>query len=285
MPFTFHPAFPVAGGPHALTDRPITMLHRHNGLEIGYCHHGAGIFVVEDKTLPFRTGDVSVISEAEMHLAQSAAGTVSQWTFISFDPARLVPAPPEERWLLRCEPFHGVKFRNILSPAAYPAITRAVYTIVSEMQAQEPGYQSAVRAQAWTLLLELHRLTGMAATRWTGAVADSRIAPIAGALEVIATGYGYPLRVEELAAACHCSVTHFRRLFTAALGQSPQHYLTQFRLRMATTLLAHTDRSIAEIAGAVGYSTLSSFNRQFKMLLGTPPRAWRQGNVAATNNR
>jgi hypothetical protein len=83
-----------------MPDAPITFMHRHNCLEIGYCHSGAGIFVVEDKTLPYRAGDVSIISEAEMHQAWSIAGMRSEWTFVEVDPLALVPAPTEERWLL-----------------------------------------------------------------------------------------------------------------------------------------------------------------------------------------
>jgi AraC-like DNA-binding protein len=275
-PFIFNPAFPVAGGPHALTDKPITVLHQHNSLEIGYCHHGAGIFVIEDKVLPFRTGDISIISEAEMHLAQSAVGTVSHWTFINIDPQTLVPTPADERWLLITEPFHGADFRNILSLDQHPRIVFSIKTIIDEMLTQPPGYQSAIRAQVWTLMLELHRMSGTASTRWTGDVINSRVSSIARALEVIATGYSQTLRMEELAAACYCSVTHFRRQFTAAMGQSPQSYLTKFRLQMATTLLKNTTQSIAEIAGAVGFTTLSSFNRHFKSLIGISPRQLRK---------
>ncbi len=70
---------------------------------------------------------------------------------------------------------------------------------------------------------------------------------------------------------------HLRRLFHAALGQSPQHYLTRLRLHMAATLLQHTRLPIVTIAADVGYPSISSFNRHFLAAMGAPPRAWRRG--------
>jgi len=56
-------------------------LHVHDSLEVGYCYDGRGIFVIEDKVFPFSAGDVCVINSSEMHLARSAEGTESHWTF------------------------------------------------------------------------------------------------------------------------------------------------------------------------------------------------------------
>src|ERR1700742_1607573 len=72
--------FPLVDQGHfAQGDAPITFLHGHDCLELGYCYEGAGVFVIGEKLLPFRGGDVSVIPPAEFHLARSMAGTRSKW--------------------------------------------------------------------------------------------------------------------------------------------------------------------------------------------------------------
>ena len=65
------------------------------------------------------------------------------------------------------------------------------------------------------------------------------------------------------------------------LGQPPIQYLAGWRLQLATNLLRDASRSIAEIAGAVGYESEAAFNRAFKRHLGMPPGAWRQNHLAA----
>ena len=50
----------------------------------------------------------------------------------------------------------------------------------------------------------------------------------------------------------------------------------RLRIGEACTLLSATSRPIAHIAGAVGYASFASFNRQFKALIGVTPRAYRR---------
>ncbi|MNY74794.1 transcriptional activator FtrA [compost metagenome] len=73
-----------------------------------------------------------------------------------------------------------------------------------------------------------------------------------------------PIHIEELAAICNLSITHFRRTFRACMGSAPLDYLIHMRMQMASALLCHTDSSILSISEKVGYSTLSSFNRHFQ---------------------
>ena len=88
-------------GRHSPSTEPIEGLHQHDCLELGFCHEGAGVFIVENKVLPFGAGDVSVINDLEMHRARSAAEALSSWSFVLLDPARLLSATVDEREALR----------------------------------------------------------------------------------------------------------------------------------------------------------------------------------------
>src|SRR5687768_4151735 len=86
-PIPLDPELPITGGlPFVQADNPITLLHYHDCLELGYCFSGSGIFMVGEKVLPFGAGDVAFINHTEVHLAQSAPGTHSEWTWIYLDP-------------------------------------------------------------------------------------------------------------------------------------------------------------------------------------------------------
>jgi AraC family transcriptional regulator len=59
------------------------------------------------------------------------------------------------------------------------------------------------------------------------------------------------------------------------MAQPPYRYLIERRIRRAEILLAEEDRSIADIALAVGFSNQSHFTTQFSRFLSLTPTAYR----------
>lgn len=268
------PRLPICGGmPFRQQDRPITFLHVHECLELGYCYSGGGIFMIGEKILPFQTGDVSFITRAEAHLARSAPGTASEWTWIYLDPMRLVGPAGANLRSLDPAPLAGPAFNNMLSAREHPAINRIVLNLVEELRASKDGKAEALRALAWQLMVVAGRL----APPGNATVRLSEYERIAPALQHMADGYAAPVDIEHLARLCHMSAPHFRRVFLRAVGQSPREYWHALRLRMATSLLRGSSLSILETSHEVGFETLSSFNRLFLKTFKMSPRRWRQG--------
>lgn len=266
--------FPVHyWGIYRQTDRKIVYLHRHDCLEIGYCHQGSGVFVVENKVFTYGSGDVNVIGPSEMHLARSTPGTESQWTFIMLDPAALVGPSVNDPSLLEVGSLAGSRFRNIMASADHPALVACIRQIVQEMADQGPHYRSAVRSLVWTLMILLHRLPDRQPVASAG---DAGLERIAASLQWMARNYAQPMAIDELAEVCHLSPAHFRRLFLQKVGQSPLAYLNALRVRMAAIELQQSGRQVVDIAWRTGFGTISSFNRQFKVVMGCSPRDWRR---------
>jgi len=82
--------------------------------------------------------------------------------------------------------------------------------------------------------------------------------------------------LSTLAAVAGLSMHHFAREFKQSAGVTPHYYLIQKRVERAQQMLAQTDLSLAEIAGAVGFSDQSHLTRHFRGLLGTTPREFRR---------
>lgn len=274
-PVSLPAEFPFSGGAVSLQkDDPITLLHRHDCLEVGYCFDGSGVFMIEDKVFPFSRGDVCVINDTELHLAQSAPGTVSRWTWMMMDPVKLVGVLPHgESDMLRIGSFCGPSFVNLMNARTQPEIVEVARCMADEAAGRRSGYRLAIRALAWHLMVLLHRLPA------AGRVADGgergEIRRVGAALEHLAQHYAEPLPIPSLAALCHSSATNFRRLFRKATGQSPLQYLTNLRLQMASTMLSGSGRTILDVSQSVGFETLSSFNRHFRRTFGMSPGAWR----------
>ncbi|XHR28470.1 MAG: helix-turn-helix domain-containing protein [Chthoniobacteraceae bacterium] len=280
-PIQLNSALPIRGGaPFEQTDHPIIALHIHQCLELGYCYSGSGIFVVGEKILPFKAGDVSFINHTEAHLAQSAPGTNSHWTWIYLDPMQLVALPGVDANWLDTTQLAGPHFSNILSPEHFPAIAHIVTRLIDELGHMGAlGSTLVLRALVLELLILMQRHAPEPATTPEPRRLDyERIAP---ALAYMAQNYAQPADIQQIAKRCGLSYPHFRRLFRRSIGRSPLTYWHDMRLRMAASLLRTTSRSVLEISHEVGFETLSSFNRLFRSKFDSTPRAWRE-EVSAT---
>lgn len=65
--------------------------------------------------------------------------------------------------------------------------------------------------------------------------------------------------------------------FRQLLGRSPMRYVTEWRMRIAATMLRDTSLGVAAVGYRVGYESEEAFNRAFKRVLGAPPAHWRRG--------
>jgi transcriptional regulator GlxA family with amidase domain len=77
-------------------------------------------------------------------------------------------------------------------------------------------------------------------------------------------------------AAVGISERSLRRTFRAETGSSWREYRTTSRVLRAMTLLAEHDRSILDTAIAVGFESLSGFDRAFRRLTGERPVDYRR---------
>ena len=96
------------------------------------------------------------------------------------------------------------------------------------------------------------------------------------ALQCMLSEPGRAWSLEQLADACHLSRTTFARLFRATAGTTPGDILTRTRMAQAGYLLAERQRSVADVAEAVGYQSEASFNRVFKRHFHIGPGQYRR---------
>jgi AraC-like DNA-binding protein len=87
--------------------------------------------------------------------------------------------------------------------------------------------------------------------------------------------YAEPLDIESLARVAHVSKAHFIRSFRATFGETPHRYLQRRRVERSMFLLRETRRSVTEICFDVGFTSLGTFSRTFREILGVTPTAYR----------
>lgn len=98
------------------------------------------------------------------------------------------------------------------------------------------------------------------------------------AIEYIGMHYMNPISGEDLASICSLSEAQLRRKFKEYLNMSPVEYLTMVRIQKAYELLNSTNYPMTEVALRVGYQDVSSFNRNFRKIMGVSPYQYKKNN-------
>jgi AraC-like DNA-binding protein len=88
------------------------------------------------------------------------------------------------------------------------------------------------------------------------------------------------LSVEALAEDLNYTRRTLTRKTKDAVGQPPSALIRQMRLEKGAELLRRQERTVSEIAHAVGFNSLSYFSRRFKKHFGTSPSAYRDAHAA-----
>lgn len=91
------------------------------------------------------------------------------------------------------------------------------------------------------------------------------------------------VHLDDLAKASYMSSTALSKLFKAKTGATLKHFLSSYKISKAHEMMIATDSSITEIADALGFASLSTFERTFRRITGQTPREYR--TQVLTKNR
>jgi AraC family transcriptional regulator len=92
------------------------------------------------------------------------------------------------------------------------------------------------------------------------------------------------LTLRKAAAVAGMETTHFSDFFHHKVGIPFKDWRRRARIKWAVEMLSTGDNSITQIALEVGFGSLVSFERAFRSLVGTTPRAFRD-RVKPESNR
>ena len=68
---------------------------------------------------------------------------------------------------------------------------------------------------------------------------------------------------------------HFSALFSKAIGTTTRRYVQDFRMQIARTMLASTEKTVLDIALSTGYRSAAHFGAMFRQQFGQTPTEYR----------
>ena len=251
----------------------INNLHFHNLIESGYCHYGAGELVIEEDQYRFGAGMVSCIPANFLHVTKSDTHVRAFWEYLYISPADILKQqgkPMQETRNIIDAVNRSAFFIKVEENPIFVTLIRAIF---EEMQNKNAYYRECVGGLAYTLLYEIARFNGRGNVQSCG---KNNSLQLENAIEYVERNYPNNFKIADLANECHMSETHFRRVFQEKMNMTPVEYVNFVRIKKACELIDKTDISMEDVAEKVGFITPSTFNRNFRRIIGTSPYQWKK---------
>ncbi len=157
-----------------------------------------------------------------------------------------------------------------------PLLEQIGLSLVGELESGGIAGRVYAESLARTLVLHLLRLSSTASLVPPSSQGNLTQRQLSIVEDYISDRLDQDIPLRELAASIGMSVSHFCRLFKQSTGLAPHQYVITCRVERARSLLLKEERTIAQVAHAVGFTDQSHLNRHFKHLLGIPPGALRK---------
>ena len=162
----------------------------------------------------------------------------------------------------------------------YDTLTPALnqFRVAYPLRRHESGWVEEQMHGIMEGLLKAHRIVLWEVEKVKAVRASTReelFRRIHRARDYICSSLPESLSLDDMAAVACLSPNHCLRSFRQILGQTPHQFMVSKRMERAANLLAATDRSVTEIALAVGFESLGSFSWLFRRHFGVSPRQFR----------
>jgi len=229
-----------------------------------YTQAGAGQLVAAQGTSITRPGDVVLYAPREPQ-DYGTAPEVGQWQLLW---SHFVPKPHWQAWLLWPPGENGLKLLRLEKNEVHDDFRAAMVRMIGLARRPEPIAQDL----AMLALEEALLWAKLAAFRDQWVTMDDRVRR---AINYLSTGFREPFQMEKLARHSRLSVSRLAHLFTEQTGLSPQRFLEQHRMQIASRLLRMTDFTVTEIAAETGYADPFYFSNRFRRYCGKSPSQFR----------
>lgn len=254
----------------------------HDRLELFMPLDGPARFRMGEQEVALQRGDLLVVDNLKLHHVVDFPGFDTRVVVISFLPEFVYSLGSPSHDYAFLLPFYSKVERRPHVLRAGDAAAKAVHGALAQLLecyfggATQPFHEAGSKA---FLLQVLYHLAGhfraSEMLKWEFMRQQERSLRLKKLFDHINARPAEKLPVNTAARLVGMSAPQFMKNFKQVAGMTLVAYLNHVRLANAARLLRETDRSIADIADATGFSDQSYFDKRFKRGFGRTPKEFR----------
>lgn len=265
--------------------------HFHESYEMYFLLEGERYYFIDRETYLVKAGMGVLVKRNQIHKTSMAGPSYHDRLLLQVDCGVFSPymkvlgLPPIE------ELFERLGQVIEYTPQEWEWVLKLLETLKQELKERKSGYEAAARILVMQILILTGRSRRINKTLGPGqsdhAVPDiltqdshqaqtAKHQKIREVTEYLLAHYESNESQEELAGRFFVSKSYLCRIFKEVTGFTLNEYQNLARIKAARQLLTKTDLSITEIAGQVGFESITYFERVFKKLTGERPLQYRK---------
>lgn len=95
-------------------------------------------------------------------------------------------------------------------------------------------------------------------------------------LKYISDNYASNIGLDDVANVACMTTNSFCRFFKKTTNKSFTQFLNEIRIRNASRILVQDNLPVSDVCYIVGFNSITNFNKQFKQIMGSTPKSFRE---------
>lgn len=247
--------------------------HWHNDIELIAILDGEMNYNINGESITLHKDEGIFINAGQMHFGFSDSRTECHFICVILHPLLLCTVPAcEQKFILpvirnSCAPFI---FLNLRIDWQLKILKQIHFMNQIKDQKTAPLKVQSSFFSIWSLLYENIPQSGTITGKQNIDLTITK-----NMVGFIQKNYSRKISLMEIAASGAVGQSKCCKLFAKYFSQTPNGYLTQYRLNKSIELLHDTDQSITEIALSVGFGSASYYAETFRKWIGKSPTEYR----------
>lgn len=248
--------------------------HWHDDIELIAVLSGEMQYNINGERVTLKAQEGILVNARQMHFGFSDSKEECEFLCILLHPMLLCVTPAYERdFVLPLINHDALQFVHLRTDIPWQrdicSRIKFIYS-VKEKSAAQMKIQAAFMT-IWTLLYENIPPADNGRKRQTG-----DLAVLKNMIGFIQQNYVKKISLSDIAVSGAVGQSKCCKLFARYLGQTPNLYLTQYRLNKSMELLKNTDMAVTEIAVETGFGGGSYYAETFRKWIGKSPTEYRR---------
>jgi len=250
----------------------------NNFFELIYIVDGTGVQYINNNRFNYRKGNLFLLTPQDVHSFEIS--TVTRFFFLRFNEYFVQNNASKDKALVQ-------RMEYILQNASHrpgcilknkvdkPLIASLIESIIQE-QTNRQLYCDAIITQLVNTIITI--VARNIALKLPKNIKENTGEPVLEMLHYIQQNIFEPrmLRAESLSKEFSISLSYLGRYFKSQTGETLQHYIAMYKMRLVETRLLHSDMRINEIVNELNFTDESHLNRSFKKYKGMAPSEFRK---------